>query len=141
MGIVELRELIKRLNQEKGLTVLISSHILSELHQLATSYGIIHKGKLLEELSSKELNEKCRQHLRIKVDNPTTGATVLEDKLSTTDFEVMPDGTIKLYNYLDDVQNVSRALTDNSLVIEHLSQNGDSLESYFSMLVGGVDHE
>lgn len=141
MGIVELRELIKKLNQEKGLTVLISSHILSELHQLATSYGIIHKGKLLEELSSKELNEKCRQHLRIKVDNPTTGATVLEDKLSTTDFEVMPDGTIKLYSYLDDVRNVSRALTDNSLVIEHLSQNGDSLESYFSMLVGGVDHE
>jgi len=141
MGIVELRELIKKLNREKGLTVLISSHILSELHQLATSYGIVHKGKLLEELSSKELDEKCRQHLRIKVDNPTMGATVLENTLSTTDFEVMPDGTIKLYSYLDDVRKVSMTLTDNSLVIEHLSQNGDSLESYFSKLVGGADHE
>ena len=140
MGIVELRELIKKLNHEKGLTVLISSHILSELHQLATSYGIVHKGKLLEELSSKELDEKCRQHLRIKVDNPTMGATVLEDTLSTTDFEVMPDGTIKLYSYIDDVRKVSMTLTDNSLVIEHLSQNGDSLESYFSKLVGGADH-
>ncbi|PAV28291.1 bacitracin ABC transporter ATP-binding protein [Virgibacillus profundi] len=141
MGIVELRVLIKKLNREKGLTVLISSHILSELHQLATSYGIIHKGKLLEQLTSKELDEKCRQHLRIKVDQPTMGATVLEKELSTTDFEVMQDGTMKLYNYLDDVRTVSRALTNNGLVIEHLSQNGDSLESYFSKLVGGAEHE
>lgn len=65
------------------------------------------------------------------------GATVLEQNLSTTDFEVMQDGTLKLYKYLDDVRNVSRALTNHGLVIEHLSQNGDSLESYFSKLVGG----
>ncbi|MBU5467081.1 ATP-binding cassette domain-containing protein [Virgibacillus sp. MSJ-26] len=141
MGIVELRELIKKLNREKGLTVLISSHILSELHQLATHFGIIHKGKLLEELSSKELDEKCKQHLRIKVDDSSKGATVLERYLSTTNFEVMQDGTIKLYNYLDDVRIVSRALTDYGLIIEHLSQNGDSLESYFSKLIGGVDHD
>lgn len=141
IGIVELRELIKKLNREKGLTVLISSHILSELHQLATSFGIIHKGKLLEELTAKELDEKCRQHLRIKVDDPNKGATVLEKHLSTTDFEVMPDGTMKLYQFLNDVRTVSRTLTNNGLVIEHLSQNGDSLESYFSKLVGGVDHD
>ncbi|MFS0658930.1 ATP-binding cassette domain-containing protein [Niallia alba] len=141
MGIVELRELIKKLNREKGLTVLISSHILSELHQVATSFGIIHKGKLLEELTAKELDEKCRQHLRIKVDQPSKGAIVLEDTLSTTDFEVMPDGTMKLYHYLDDVRTVSRALTNNGLVIEHLSQNGDSLESYFTKLVGGAEHD
>ncbi|EOR23981.1 bacitracin ABC transporter ATP-binding protein [Niallia nealsonii AAU1] len=141
MGIVELRELIKKLNREKGLTVLVSSHILSELHQVATSFGIIHKGKLLEELTAKELDEKCRQHLRIKVDQPSKGAIVLEDTLSTTDFEVMPDGTMKLYHYLDNVRAVSRALTNNGLVIEHLSQNGDSLESYFTNLVGGAEHD
>ncbi|MBS4191253.1 ABC transporter ATP-binding protein [Bacillus sp. FJAT-49705] len=141
MGIVELRELIKKLNREKGLTVLISSHILSELHQLATKFGIIHKGKLLEELTSKELDEKCRQHLRIKVDDPTRGAIVLEQILFTTDFEVMQDGVIKLYSHIDDVRKVSQTLTNNGLVIEHLSQNGDSLESYFSKLVGGVEHD
>lgn len=134
-GIVELRELIKSLNREKGLTVLVSSHILSELHLLATTFGIIHKGKLLEELTAKELDEKCRQHLRIKVDNPTTGATVLEQNLAMTDYEVMPDGTMKLYEYLDDVRSVSQALTNSGLVIEHLSQNGDGLEDYFSKLV------
>jgi ABC-2 type transport system ATP-binding protein len=138
MGIVELRELLKKLNYEKGLTVLISSHILSELHQLATRFGIIHKGRLLEEISAKELDEKCSQHIRIKVDQPSKGAAVLEEALSTTDFEVMPDGTIKLYHNVDDVRRVSMSLTNNGLVIEHLSQNGDSLESYFSKLVGGV---
>lgn len=141
MGIVELRELIKKLNREKGLTVLISSHILSELHQLATKFGIIHKGKLLEELSSKELDEKCRQHLRIKIDDPAKGATTIEKNLHTTDFEVMQDGMIKLYSHVEDVREVSRTLTNNGLIIEHLSQTGDSLESYFSKLVGGVEHD
>src|SRR5699024_5050319 len=136
-GIIELRELIKKLNREKGLTILISSHILSELHQLASRYGIVHKGKILEEISAKELDEKCRQHLRIKVDQPAKGATILESTLSTPDFEVMPDGTIKLYSYLDEIRKVSKALTNSNLVIEHLSQNGDSLESYFSRIVGG----
>lgn len=141
MGIVELRELIKKLNREKGFTVLISSHILSELHQLATKFGIIHRGKLLEELTSKELDEKNRQHLQIKVDDPSLGAAVLENNLFTTDFEVIPDGMIKLYSGFDDVRKVSQILTKNGFVIEHLSIMGDSLESYFSKLVGSVEHD
>jgi len=135
MGIVELRQLIKRLNREREMTVLISSHILSELHQLATRYGIIHKGRLLEEISASELNQKCRQYLRIKVDNPSKGATVLEAELNSTDFEIMPDGIIKLYSHLNDIQRVSLALTKNNLIIEHFSQAGDDLESYFAKLV------
>lgn len=141
MGIVELRELIKKLNREKEMTVLISSHILSELHQLATRYGIIHKGKLLEQITAVELNEKCRQYLRIKVDDPSKGATILEAELGIADFEVMPDGTIKLYSHLDDIQKVSKAITKNNLIIEHFSQTGDDLEGYFTKLVGGVDND
>lgn len=141
IGIVELRELIQKLNREKGLTVLISSHILSELYQLATTYGIIHEGRLIEELTLRELDDKCRQHLKIKVDDTEKGVTILEEKLNTTDFEVSPDGSISLYNHLDDVRTVSSALTKGGLIIEHLSQNGDSLESYFSKLVGGDSHE
>lgn len=141
IGIVELRDLIKKLNREKGLTVLISSHILSELYQLATTYGIIHNGKLIEELSLSELDEKCQQHLKIKVDDTNKGATVLEEKLQTANFEVMPDGYINLYSYLNDIHNVSKMLTDSGLIIEHLSQNGDSLESYFSKLIGGESNE
>src|SRR5699024_5988544 len=141
MGIEELRELLKKLHREIGLTVLLSSHILSELHHLATTFGIIHNVKLLAELSSKELDEKSRQHIRIKVDDSSRGATVLDIHLFTTNFEIMQDGTIHLYNYLDDVRTVSRAFTYNDLVIEHLYENGDSLENYFSKLVGGVGHD
>lgn len=140
IGIVELRDLIKKLNHERGLTVLISSHILSELYQLATTYGIIHNGQLIEELSLSELDEKCQQHLKIKVDNANKGATVLEEMMQTANFEVMPDGYIHLYNHLNDVYTVSKTLTDSGLVIEHLSQNGDSLESYFSKVIGGEPH-
>lgn len=141
MGIVELRELLKKLNREKGLTVLISSHILSELYQLATKFGIIHRGQLMEELTAQQLDEKCRQYLRIKVDEPTKGVTILEERLATNDFEVLPDGTIKLYSYLNDVHFVSKTLTNHGLIIEHLSQNGDSLENYFTKLVGGEENE
>lgn len=141
MGIVELRELIKRLNREKEMTVLISSHILSELNQLATRYGIIHKGKLLEQITASELNKKCRQYLRIKVDNPSKAATVIETELDTTDFEVMPDGTIKLYSYFNDIQKVSMAITKNRLIIEQFSQMGDDLEGYFTKLVAGVNND
>lgn len=141
MGIIELRELIKTLNREKGLTVLISSHILSELHLLADRYGFIHKGELLEEMSAKELNEKCKQHLRIRVNHAEKAASVIETELHTTDFEVMPDGTIKLYRYLDDVRKVSVALTASGLIIEQFMPMGDDLESYFTKLVGGDVHE
>src|SRR5690625_2328502 len=140
-GIVELRQLLKKLNREKGVTVLISSHILSELHQLATSFGIIHKGKLLVELTAKELDEKCRKYLQIKVDDPKKGAIVLEQALAATDFEVLQDDTIKLYEYLDDVRTVSLALTKNGLVIEHLSHHGDSLENYFTKVIEEVYHD
>ncbi|MHA2858476.1 ABC transporter ATP-binding protein [Paenibacillus lautus] len=140
-GIVELRELVKRLNREMGLTILISSHILSELHQMATKYGIIHRGRLLEQLTHEDLNEKCRQHLRIRVDDPSKAATVLEMELGTPDYEVLQDGTIKLYSLDHDVRRVSMALTSSGLVIEYFAPGGDDLESYFTKRVGGELHD
>ncbi|MCM3618336.1 ATP-binding cassette domain-containing protein [Sutcliffiella horikoshii] len=140
MGVVEIRELLKKLNKEYGITILISSHILSELHLLATHYGIIHKGELLEQLSSKELQEKCQQYLHIKVDDPSKAATIIESRLSTQAFEVMPDGTIKLFTTVDAPGKVSKILTDEGLVIEQFMPMGEDLETYFSNRIGGVEH-
>lgn len=78
MGVVEMRELLKKLNRENGITILISSHILSELHLLASHFGIIHKGELLEQLSAAELHEKCQHYLHIKVDDAGKAAAVIE---------------------------------------------------------------
>ncbi|WP_430788351.1 ATP-binding cassette domain-containing protein [Virgibacillus flavescens] len=138
MGVVEIRELLKRLNQEYGITILISSHILSELHLLATHYGIIHEGVLLEQYSAKELNEKCQQYLHIKVDNPKKAATVMERQLVTQDFEVMPDGSIKLSAFVDVPGKVSKILTDQGLVIEQFMPMGEDLETYFANRIGGI---
>lgn len=138
MGVVEVRELLKRLNRENGITILISSHILSELHLLATHYGIIHKGELLEELTVKELDEKCQQFLHIKVDNPNKAATIMETKLGTNEFEVMPDGVIRLYKYLDIPGKVSTTLSNEGLIIEQFMPMGEDLESYFMNRIGGV---
>ncbi|MCR8848385.1 ATP-binding cassette domain-containing protein [Rossellomorea sp. SC111] len=140
MGVVEVRELLKKLNQEYGITILISSHILSELHLLATHYGIIHHGELLEQLSAKELNEKCQQYLHIKVDDPHKAATVIENHFSTQEFEVMPDGTIRLFAYVDVPGEVSKILTSEGLVIEQFMPMGEDLETYFSHRIGGVQH-
>ncbi|MBY0096407.1 ABC transporter ATP-binding protein [Mesobacillus maritimus] len=138
MGVVEIRELLKKLNQEYGMTILISSHILSELHLLATHYGIIHKGNLLEQLTVDELNAKCQQFLHIKVNNPEKAATIIETMLSTNNFEVMPDGCIKLFDYVDTPGKVSSILVNEGLVIEQLMPIGQDLESYFMNRIGGI---
>ncbi|MCM2996092.1 ATP-binding cassette domain-containing protein [Paenibacillus cellulositrophicus] len=138
MGVVEMRELLKRLNQERRITILISSHILSELHLLATHYGIIHRGVLLEELTAKELQEKCRQFIHIKVNDPAAAASVLQNRLDTTEFEVMPDGSIQLYDHLEHPGRVSTALAASGLEIEQFMPKGEDLETFFTKRIGGV---
>ncbi|HDK7138425.1 TPA: ABC transporter ATP-binding protein [Clostridium botulinum] len=137
MGIKEVRELLKKLNKEKNITMLISSHILGELYQLATCYGIIHKGKLMEQITLKELDEKCKRSLSIKVDDVNKAATILETELSTNNFKVLPDGTIKLYDYVDNSRLVSSTLTKRNIIIDQIMPNESNLEEYFINLVGG----
>jgi ABC-2 type transport system ATP-binding protein len=139
MGVVEIRQLLTKLNREYGITILISSHILSELHVLATHYGIIHHGRLLEQLTASELNANCQQFLHIKVDDSDRAAAVIETVLSTTDYEVMPDGTIKLFQYVHTPGNVSTALVDGGLVIEQFMPMGVDLEAYFASRIGGAE--
>ncbi|WP_434304996.1 ABC transporter ATP-binding protein [Clostridium botulinum] len=137
MGIKEIRELLKKLNKEKNITMLISSHILGELYQLANCYGIIHKGKLMEQITLKELDEKCKRNLSIKVDDVNKAVTILETELSTNNFKVLPDGTIKLYDYVDNSRLVSSTLTKQNIIIDQIMPNESNLEEYFINLVGG----
>ena len=136
-GIVEIRELMKRLNRERGITILISSHILSELYQTATRYILLHKGHVLEELTQRELDEKCKRHIAIKTNDTEKTAIVLEEKLNSANFQVMPDGTVRLYDHLDDMEGVARALSQAGLLVTGLSLAGDSLEDYFMHKIGG----
>lgn len=130
-NIIELRELLKRMNREEGTTILISSHILSELHQLATVFGFIGRGRILEQITAPQLAEKCKQHILIRVSDTARAIVLLEEKMHTHRFEVYPDHSIHLYDFLNDVGAVSAALAEAGLVIEEISVSGDSLESYY----------
>lgn len=138
MGIVEIRELLKKINKEKDMTILISSHILSELSELATTYGIISNGKLIEEITAKQLSEKCRQYIDLKVDDTARAVIFLERELGISDYEVLEDSNIKVFSNLDNVGEVNSLLSRSGIIVESISVKGENLEEYFMNKVGGV---
>lgn len=138
MGIVEIRELLKKIHKEKDMTILISSHILSELSELATTYGIISNGKLIEEITAKQLSEKCRQYIDLKVDDTARAVILLERELGISDYEVLEDSNIKVFSNLDNVGEVNSLLSRSGIIVESISVKGENLEEYFMNKVGGV---
>lgn len=141
MGIKEIRELILDLSQKRQITVLISSHILSEIQQLATKVGIIHKGKLLEEIDSETLKKKNRHYIQLKVNNDREALFMLEEKLQITDYIIPEPGVIKIYEKLTETLNINRTLIQNNVDVKEISLARDSLEDYFIDLIGGNINE
>lgn len=139
-GIVEIRNLLKSLNKKYGMTILVSSHILEELYQTATEFILIDKGKIIEELSDRELNEQCRRHIAIKTTDPQKTLLVLEERLHTENFKLFPDGVIRLYDFLDNMEEVASALSDAHILVTGLSLSGDTLEDYFLSKIGGASN-
>ncbi len=136
-GIIELRELLKKLTKENHVTILISSHILSELNQLATCYGFLHHGKLLRQITAVQLDEECRRHIKLKTDDTIRTATILEEKLRIKNYSVYPDNFIRIYEKLEEIHNISKTLFSSGLIVEELSIQGENLETYFENLIGG----
>lgn len=139
-GIVEFREILLKLNREKNTTIIISSHILSELSQLATQYGFIHKGRLVEQISAKELDEKCRSCLLMKVNNTEKASVIIERQLGCSKFEVINNNQIRLYELIDTPEIVVEALVKNGVMLSTISQIGANLENYFIDLIGGNEN-
>ena len=94
-GIREMRELLLGLNRERGLTILVSSHILGELSKIATRYGIIQQGRMVEQLTAGELAQKCTDYLHLKADQPQKAAALLERELHLKGWEMRPEGEIR----------------------------------------------
>lgn len=136
-GVAEFRQLLKRLNRDLQTTILISSHILTELSSVATCYGFLEKGRLLEEISAETLHEKCRTCLRLTVDDAARAAAVLQSQLGTEKFEALPGNVLELYDLLDRPQAVSAALAAGGVAILGMEQKGSDLEAYFLNLIGG----
>jgi len=137
-GIVEIRELILRLNRERQITVLISSHILDELSRLATHYGFIDGGRMVREISAKDLEASCRKCLRLTVSNarPLTAAL---DKMGL-EYSIRSDTEADVYG-APSVTELTLALHAAGCEIKNIREHDESLESYYMNLVGGAVDE
>lgn len=136
-GIIETRELILRLNRERQITVLISSHILDELSRLATHYGIIDSGRMVKELSAEELENACRKCMRMEVTKVTALARVLDGM--GIDYKVLSETKADVYAKIN-ISQLTLALAKESCEVLSIEEKDESLESYFVSLVGGGDH-
>lgn len=137
MGIREFREILLRLNREGGTTVLISSHILGELSRIATEYGFIRGGRLIECDSAPELERKCRVSLRLEVDDPKKAANVLRDRLSLGPAEILDGNMLQLPGEIEHPELAVKALVENGVMVSQAYRAGKSLETYFVDLIGG----
>ena len=135
-GIAELRDLLIELNQKEGITVLISSHILSELEKIASCYGFISHGELLEEITTEELQNRCRKSLTVNVDNIAKAQEILA-KLGLKDFVSSPNGDIKIYDENVKIYDVVNALEKGKLDLLAINSSEESVEEYYLKLVKG----
>ncbi len=134
-GIKEIRDVILRLNREKGITFLISSHLLDELAKIVTTYGIINDGKLIEEISAAELEHRCRHQLRITVDDPKKAYALLSCLTGAGSIKL--DGnTLYLYTYIDRSADINRLLVRHGIRVSELDIQSDRLEEYFLERLG-----
>ena len=136
-GIVELRALLQRLNTEKRITILLSSHILSELQQTATMFGFLSRGNLLEEISAQELREKCADRLDIAVEDREKYAALLAKHFPEENWRVLPEGTIQSRGFRREPGAYSRLAMEHGLCILKLERRSASLEDYYMNLKNG----
>lgn len=137
-GIIEIRELILKLNQEHGITVLISSHILDELSKLATYYGFIDNGKMIKQISSIELESKCRKCTHLKVSSTKTLAYVLDTM--NIEYKILSNTEADIFEKVN-ISKLTTELSKKDCEVISIHEHDESLESYFVSLVGGARHE
>ncbi|MCM1541127.1 MAG: ATP-binding cassette domain-containing protein [Blautia sp.] len=137
-GMAALRELLGRLHRERGITILISSHLLSELHQLATCYGFIHDGKMLEQITSEELDRKCGKYLHIKVDQAAKAEAFLRKTFQLHNLETVPNNEINAYDIPDQLESgeICKALIQAGIHVKTVAVKDTDLEKYYLSLIG-----
>lgn len=130
-GINDMRNILFKLNIEKQMTILISSHILEELSKIATDYAILKKGKLVECISKEELQERCKECFKLVVNNARAAIVCLEETLGIQEYEILPDQVICLYDHYENPSHIARLLLDHSIEVYEMSAHKQDLETYF----------
>lgn len=134
-GIVEIREMLMKLNSEKGITILISSHILEELAKIAKDYAIINEGRIIEESTLEDLKLKCRDKIVIKASNTSPVLPIL-DSNNFSDYQVIDSNTIYIYERLGDISTLNMEIAKAEIPVESIGVQSSDLEEYFIKLTG-----
>lgn len=137
-GIIEIRELILKLNRERNITVLISSHILDELSRLATHYGFIDSGRMVKEISARELEAACRKCVRLEVSDTKALTRVLDGM--GIEYQIWSDNLADVFSQVN-LTKLTLALDKEGCEVRSAHERDESLESYFVNLVGGGSHD
>jgi bacitracin transport system ATP-binding protein len=138
IGIAELRSFLKDLSVRHGITILISSHQLSEIEQLVDTIGIIHEGRLLEECSMNEIENINRQHILVNVSDVKKAVLVLEEQFCVSDYLVSDSQTIKIFDLSMETKLINRAFMNENIDVSTISITAGNLEEYFKTMTGGV---
>ncbi|UZW13410.1 ABC transporter ATP-binding protein [Clostridium pasteurianum] len=136
-GMVEMRQLFLKLNQEHQITILISSHILSELQSIATRFVFLNKGKVIQDLSRKELLGMSQQFILLRVNDAKKACFILENNFVDINYKVLASQQLEIYNYIADRQKINRLLNEGNVDILEMTVKSKNLEEYFLGLVGG----
>lgn len=136
-GIMEVRKLLLKLNQEKQITMLVSSHILTELQLIAKRFVFIKNGDIVEDVSKEALDEKSKKQIRMKVDDTAKAAQLLERKYEDIQYKVLPNHFITIQNHIEEASEMNRLFNDHGLSVMEFRMETLNLEEYFLGLVGG----
>lgn len=135
IGISELRDTFRKLSQERGITLIISSHILSELYAVANRFLFIDGGKVLKEITKEELDKECSRCIVVTTDDTKKAAAALESKLNITDYKVISETEIRIYDENAKTEILNKTLFQNEINVTGIHESGVSLEEYFKQLV------
>lgn len=135
-GIREIRHFLRNLNQETGKTIVISSHILGELSKLATSYGIIKDGVLIQQMSREELEDKCKDYLQLRVNDITRATAVLEENLLDISYHIFEENTLHIFTK-EDSGTITTLLVQHGIEVKECVLHQMDLEHYFLDLMDG----
>ena len=136
-GMVEIRNLLRQLADQRGVTIFMSSHILTEVAHLADRIGIVRAGRLVEELDYDELRAQARQYIDVAVSQPERARTLLAERLGIVQVEQTPEGHLRIFEKLDSVAEIARVLVSGGLDLVHLCSQEEDLEAYFLRLTEG----
>ena len=138
-GMKQIRDLLKTLCTEYGITIMVSSHILSEIESIADTVGIIHHGRMRKEISMRDIEESNLNYIEVTVSDEKRAVYVLSEKLSLSNFKLVEGGTIRIYDPEASTSQLSKALSLNDVEVLSIGRNTETLEDYFLKLTGEVD--